>query len=75
MNLENVRDWLLDAAAFGKNLTPEVMEHAAGKISEGLRIFLEDTAHLADPGAGEALGSSKSAEGLGRPRVPPHSSR
>ncbi|WP_280430051.1 DUF6374 family protein [Nocardia brasiliensis] len=39
MNLENVRDQLLDAAAFGKYLPPEQLENAAGKISEGLRIF------------------------------------
>ncbi|GEM41994.1 hypothetical protein NN4_65130 [Nocardia ninae NBRC 108245] len=39
MNLENVRDQLLDAAAFGKYLPPEQLEHAAGKIAEALRVF------------------------------------
>ncbi|MFB8006827.1 DUF6374 family protein [Nocardia sp. NPDC056000] len=39
MNLEQVRSQLLDAAAFGKYLTPEQLENAAGKIGEGLRVF------------------------------------
>ncbi|MFF3224680.1 DUF6374 family protein [Nocardia suismassiliense] len=43
MNLEQVRDQLLDAAAFGKYLPPEQLEHAAGKIAEGLRVFQELT--------------------------------
>lgn len=43
MNLEQVRRQLLDAAAFGKYLTPEQLEHAAGKIGEGLRVFKEET--------------------------------
>jgi hypothetical protein len=40
MNLEQVRNQLLDAAAFGKYLPPEQLENAAGKIAEGLRVFL-----------------------------------
>lgn len=43
MNLEQVRDQLLDAAAFGKYLPPEQLENAAGKIAEGLRIYTELT--------------------------------
>ncbi|WP_157556429.1 DUF6374 family protein [Nocardia acidivorans] len=45
MNLEQVRHQLLDAAAFGKYMTPEQLENAAGKIGEGLRIFREETGH------------------------------
>ncbi|MET9490073.1 DUF6374 family protein [Nocardia sp. NPDC006630] len=41
MNLEQVRNQLLDAAAFGKRLTPEQLENAAGKINEGLRVLLK----------------------------------
>ncbi|MFJ4651622.1 DUF6374 family protein [Nocardia sp. NPDC088792] len=47
MNLDQARSQLLNAAAFGKMLTPEQLEIAAGKISEGLRIFREETEHLA----------------------------
>lgn len=43
MNLEQVRRQLLDAAAFGKWLTPEQLENAAGKIGEGLKVFLAET--------------------------------
>ncbi|MFE7797655.1 DUF6374 family protein [Nocardia sp. NPDC057440] len=43
MQLEQVRDQLLDAAAFGKYISPESLEHPAGKISEGLRIYTEAT--------------------------------
>ncbi|QIS00943.1 hypothetical protein F5X71_00125 [Nocardia brasiliensis] len=43
INLEQVREQLLDAAAFGKKLPPEQLEHAAGKIAEGLRVYLELT--------------------------------
>ncbi|WP_433681196.1 DUF6374 family protein [Nocardia sp. CA-119907] len=42
-NLEQVRGQLLDAAAFGKQLSPEQLENAAGKIGEGMRIFVEAT--------------------------------
>ncbi|CAM4474074.1 DUF6374 domain-containing protein [Nocardia ninae] len=50
MNLEQVRDQLLDAAAFGKYLPPEQLEHAAGKIAEGLRVFQELTSDRNGPG-------------------------
>ncbi|SUD49513.1 Uncharacterised protein [Nocardia otitidiscaviarum] len=43
LNLRQVCAQLLDAAAFGKYLTPEQLEHAAGKVGEGLRVFLEET--------------------------------
>ncbi len=43
INLEQVREQLLDAAAFGKYLPPEQLEHAAGKIAEGLRVYTELT--------------------------------
>ncbi|MEV2223132.1 DUF6374 family protein [Nocardia vinacea] len=43
MNLEQVRRQLLDAAAFGKYLPPEQLENAAGKIAEGMRIYVEET--------------------------------
>ncbi|KZM71123.1 hypothetical protein AWN90_42180 [Nocardia terpenica] len=56
MNLEQVRSQLLDAAAFGKYLPPEQLENAAGKIAEGLRIFLEETQHLAQVEDAEAPG-------------------
>ncbi|MFB8281876.1 DUF6374 family protein [Nocardia colli] len=55
MNLENVRDQLLDAAAFGKYLPPEQLENAAGKIAEGLRVFRALTDEQAPtPGASGA---------------------
>lgn len=63
MNLENVRDQLLDAAAFGKYLPPEQLENAAGKISEGLRIFLLLTSESEESGHGEAPGSAKGCQG------------
>ncbi|WP_369690118.1 DUF6374 family protein [Nocardia inohanensis] len=43
MNLDQVRRQLLDAAAWGKYITPEQLEHAAGKIAEGMRIYAEET--------------------------------
>ncbi|WP_062988307.1 DUF6374 family protein [Nocardia anaemiae] len=43
MNLEQVRGQLLDAAAFGKWMTPDQLENAAGKIAEGIRIYAEET--------------------------------
>ncbi|BAW07894.1 hypothetical protein KP696_38115 [Nocardia seriolae] len=46
MNLQEVQRQLLKAASFGKVLSPEQLENAAGKIGEGLRIFLEETDHL-----------------------------
>ncbi|CAM4097758.1 DUF6374 domain-containing protein [Nocardia ninae] len=63
MNLENVRDQLLDAAAFGKYLPPEQLEHAAGKIGEGLRVFLELTPDPVELGDIEAPGSAKGCQG------------
>ncbi|WP_306355826.1 MULTISPECIES: DUF6374 family protein [unclassified Nocardia] len=48
LNLRQVRAQLLDAAAFGKYLTPEQLENAAGKIGEGLRVFLEETTPRSD---------------------------
>ncbi|MFI6868443.1 DUF6374 family protein [Nocardia sp. NPDC050406] len=53
MNLDQVRRQLLDAAAFGKYLTPEQLEHAAGKIGEGLRIYVEETGGPPPPRRGE----------------------
>ncbi|PXX66298.1 hypothetical protein DFR70_10345 [Nocardia tenerifensis] len=52
MNLEQVRDQLLDAAAFGKYLPPEQLENAAGKIAEGLRVYQELTCDQGEPGSG-----------------------
>ncbi|MEU5764180.1 MULTISPECIES: DUF6374 family protein [Nocardia] len=43
MQIENVREWLLNAAAFGKSLSPETMEIMAGKLAEGLRIYTDAT--------------------------------
>ncbi|MEV6562716.1 DUF6374 family protein [Nocardia sp. CA-128927] len=51
MNLEQVRDQLLDAAAFGKYLPPEQLENAAGKIAEGLRVYTELTSDRGPSGA------------------------
>ncbi|MFC9437943.1 DUF6374 family protein [Nocardia sp. NPDC057030] len=51
MNLEQVRDQLLDAAAFGKYLPPEQLENAAGKIAEGLRVYTELTSDRDAAGA------------------------
>ncbi len=41
-NITEVKRQLLDAAAFGKHLTPEQLENAAGKLDEGLRIYTEN---------------------------------
>ncbi|MBF6212255.1 hypothetical protein IU433_17575 [Nocardia puris] len=49
MNLDQVRIQLLDAAAFGKYLTPEQLEHAAFKIGEGMRVYGEETRVLSQP--------------------------
>ncbi|MFI9507557.1 DUF6374 family protein [Nocardia sp. NPDC052566] len=45
-NIAQVREQLLAAAAFGKCLTPEQLENAASKLSEGLRIYTEETRKL-----------------------------
>ncbi|WP_378743364.1 DUF6374 family protein [Nocardia brasiliensis] len=42
-NISQVREQLLEAAAFGKYLTPEQLENAAGKLSEGLRVYTQET--------------------------------
>ncbi|MEV0031413.1 DUF6374 family protein [Nocardia sp. NPDC050793] len=41
--LDQVKQQLNDAAAFGKSLTPEQLEHAAGKIAEARRILAQIT--------------------------------
>lgn len=46
MNLDQVRRQLLDAAAWGKYITPEQLEHAAGKIAEGMRVYREELGDL-----------------------------
>ncbi|WP_327112232.1 DUF6374 family protein [Nocardia sp. NBC_01730] len=43
MQVEDVRRWLLDAAAFGKSITPEQLEVMARKPAEGLRIDTDAT--------------------------------
>ncbi|MEV0462253.1 DUF6374 family protein [Nocardia tengchongensis] len=43
MNLDQVRTQLLAAASGTRYLTPEQLEHAAGKIEEGLRVYDEET--------------------------------
>jgi hypothetical protein len=43
MNLDQVREQLLNPAAFGKQLSHEQLEHAARKVSEGMRIYAEET--------------------------------
>ncbi|WP_280441063.1 DUF6374 family protein [Nocardia brasiliensis] len=46
MNINQVREQLLDAAAFSKYLPPEQLENAAGKLAEGLRVYTEETRKL-----------------------------
>ncbi|WP_157129563.1 DUF6374 family protein [Nocardia amamiensis] len=43
MQVEDVRRQLLDAAAFGKFVTPEQLEIMARKLAEGLRIYSDAT--------------------------------
>lgn len=38
-NLRQTQRQLLDAAAFGKQLSPEQLERAAGRIGEALRAY------------------------------------
>ncbi|MEV0292368.1 DUF6374 family protein [Nocardia sp. NPDC050710] len=45
MYIDDVRRQLTDAAASGRTLMPDELEHAAGKLSEGLRIYVEETQH------------------------------
>ncbi|QBS41362.1 DUF6374 family protein [Nocardia sp. CS682] len=75
MNLEQVRDQLLDAAAFGKYLPPEQLENAAGKIGEGLRVFrvLTDESELEGddrPGGARGCRGRSSMRGLRRGEPP-----
>ncbi|MBF6351045.1 MULTISPECIES: DUF6374 family protein [Nocardia] len=43
LNLEQVRERLLAAAAFGESLSPDQLEALAGKLSAGLSIYIEAT--------------------------------
>ena len=43
LNLEQVRERLLAAAAFGESLSPDQLEALAGKLSAGLNIYIEAT--------------------------------
>ncbi|MGW0183257.1 DUF6374 family protein [Nocardia sp. NPDC003345] len=47
LNLEQVRERLLAAAAFGESLTPDQLEALAGKLSTGLTIYIEATQNRA----------------------------
>lgn len=38
-SLRQTQRQLLDAAAFGKQLSPEQLERAAGRIGEALRVY------------------------------------
>ncbi|QIS10420.1 DUF6374 family protein [Nocardia arthritidis] len=40
--IDNVRRQLLDAAAFGKRITPDQLEHLAAKLGDSLRILTEE---------------------------------
>ncbi|WP_280275146.1 DUF6374 family protein [Nocardia wallacei] len=50
--IEDVRRQLLDAAAFGKHITPDQLERMAGKLAYSVRA-LDDQQHAmrASPGA------------------------
>ncbi|MFI6998363.1 DUF6374 family protein [Nocardia sp. NPDC050175] len=63
MNLEQVRDQLLDAAAFGKYLPPEQLENAAGKIGEGLRVFRVLTNDGGEPQENHHPGTARDCQG------------
>jgi hypothetical protein len=41
--LDQIKQQLNNAAAFNKVMSPEQLEHAAGKISEARRILAEET--------------------------------
>lgn len=43
LHLEQVRERLLAAAAFGESLSPDQLEALAGKLSAGLNIYIEAT--------------------------------
>ncbi|GGL06537.1 DUF6374 family protein [Nocardia jinanensis] len=47
LNLEQVRERLLAAAAFGEDLSPDQLEVLAGKLSTGLSIYIEATQNSA----------------------------
>ncbi|WP_280396854.1 DUF6374 family protein [Nocardia carnea] len=47
LNLEQVRERLLAAAAFGESLSPDQLEALAGKLSAGLSIYIEATQNSA----------------------------
>ncbi len=47
LNLEQVRERLLAAAAFGEILSPDQLEALAGKIGTGLSIYIEATQNTA----------------------------
>ncbi|MGW5384855.1 DUF6374 family protein [Nocardia sp. NPDC003963] len=47
LNLEQVRERLLAAAAFGEELSPDQLETLAGKLSTGLSIYIEATQNSA----------------------------
>ena len=47
LNLEQVRERLLAAAAFGESLSPDQLEALAGKLSTGLSIYIEATQNSA----------------------------
>lgn len=49
LNLEQVRERLLAAAAFGESLSPDQLEALAHKISEGLRIYVQATQNAGAP--------------------------
>ncbi|MCX4095513.1 DUF6374 family protein [Nocardia sp. alder85J] len=42
--IDQVRRQLIDAAAFSKHLTPEVLEHLAGTLALGLRLLADHPA-------------------------------
>lgn len=47
LNLEQVRERLLAAAAFGESLSPDQLEALAGKLSAGLSIYIAATQNSA----------------------------
>ncbi|MGW0005624.1 DUF6374 family protein [Nocardia grenadensis] len=47
LNLEQVRERLLAAAAFGESLSPDQLEALAGKLNTGLSIYIEATQNSA----------------------------
>lgn len=65
MQLNDVRRQLLDAAAFGKRLPPEWLEHMAGRVADGLRIY---TAALDSVTAVEVSGRADLNAPAGPPR-------